>query len=119
LDQPGQRYAHHVVEIGVGEAPVQLQAREDALKEDAALSTGTRSAAAQTDRSCESVKASMAVWRCRRYQTVSNFQREPACQCIRFAACGARPCALIRPAAGERLGTQQNASTSLPIDQQG
>jgi hypothetical protein len=33
------------VEIGVGEAPVQLQAREDALKEDAALSTGTRSAA--------------------------------------------------------------------------
>jgi hypothetical protein len=44
LDQPGQRYAHRVVEIGVGEAPVQLQAREDALKEDAALSTGTRSA---------------------------------------------------------------------------
>jgi hypothetical protein len=43
LDQPGQRYAHRVVEIGVGEAPV--QAREDALKEDAALSTGTRSAA--------------------------------------------------------------------------
>jgi hypothetical protein len=61
LDQPGQRYAHRVVEIGVAEAPVQLQAREDAIEEDAALSTGTRSAAAQTDRSCESVKASMAV----------------------------------------------------------
>jgi hypothetical protein len=42
LDQPGQRYAHRVVEIGVGEAPVQLQAREDALKEDAARSRPAR-----------------------------------------------------------------------------
>jgi hypothetical protein len=52
-------------------------------------------------------------WRCRRCQTVSNFQREPACQCIRFAACGARACALIRPAVPERPGTQQNASTAF------
>ena len=32
LDQPGQRYAHRVVEIGVGEAVVQLLPREHALK---------------------------------------------------------------------------------------
>src|SRR5215469_7993119 len=38
LDQPGQCYAHRVVEVGVGEAPLQhLQARGNALKEDAAL----------------------------------------------------------------------------------
>ena len=37
LDQPGQRCAHRVVEVGIGEAAVQLQARDNALKEDAAL----------------------------------------------------------------------------------
>jgi hypothetical protein len=37
LDQPGQRCAHCVVEIGVGEATLELQARDNALKEDAAL----------------------------------------------------------------------------------
>ena len=36
LDQPGQCAAHRVVEVGVGEAVVQLQSREDALKEDPA-----------------------------------------------------------------------------------
>ena len=37
MDQPGQRCAHRVVEIGVGEAAVQLQPRDNPLKEDAAL----------------------------------------------------------------------------------
>src|SRR5215469_13733265 len=37
LDQPGQCYAHRVVDIGVGEAAVQLQPRDNPLKIDAAL----------------------------------------------------------------------------------
>jgi hypothetical protein len=37
LDQPGQRCAYRVVEIGVGEAALQLQARDNAVKEYAAL----------------------------------------------------------------------------------
>ena len=38
---------------------MQLQPRNNPFNEDAALSNGTRSAAAQTARSCESVKATM------------------------------------------------------------
>jgi len=37
LDQPGQRCAHRVVEIRVGEAALELQPRNDPLNEDAAL----------------------------------------------------------------------------------
>jgi hypothetical protein len=37
LDQPGQRCAHRVVEIGIGEVAVQSQPRDNPLKEDAAL----------------------------------------------------------------------------------
>jgi hypothetical protein len=37
LDQPDQRCVHSVVEIGVGEAAVQPQTRDNTLKEDAAL----------------------------------------------------------------------------------
>jgi hypothetical protein len=37
LDQPRQCYAHRVIKIGIGEAAVQLQARYNPLKEDAAL----------------------------------------------------------------------------------
>jgi hypothetical protein len=37
LDQPGQRCTHRVVEIGIGEAAVELQPRNDTLTEDAAL----------------------------------------------------------------------------------
>jgi hypothetical protein len=37
LDQPGQRCAHCVVEIGVGEAAEVPQPRKNPLKEDAAF----------------------------------------------------------------------------------
>jgi hypothetical protein len=37
LDQPGQRRAHCVVEIGIGEAALHLQPRNNPLNEDAAL----------------------------------------------------------------------------------
>jgi hypothetical protein len=37
LDQPSQRCAHCVVEIGIGEAAVVPQPRKNPLKEDAAL----------------------------------------------------------------------------------
>ena len=37
MDQPGQCCAHRLVQIGIGEAAVQLQPRNDSLKEDAAL----------------------------------------------------------------------------------
>jgi len=45
LDQPGQCCTHCVDEIGIAKAAVQLQAREDALKEDAAFLDRTLSAA--------------------------------------------------------------------------
>ena len=37
LDQPGQCWTHRVVEIGIGEATMQLQPRNNPLNEDAAL----------------------------------------------------------------------------------
>jgi hypothetical protein len=37
LDQPGQRCAYRLVEIGIGEAAVQLQPRNNPLNEEAAL----------------------------------------------------------------------------------
>jgi hypothetical protein len=37
LDQPGQRCVHRIVEIGISEAPVQPQTRDNTVKEDAAL----------------------------------------------------------------------------------
>jgi hypothetical protein len=37
LDQPLQRCTHRVVDIGIGEAALELQPRNNPLKEDAAL----------------------------------------------------------------------------------
>jgi len=64
--EPCQCCTHRIVKIGVGEAALQLQPRNNPLNETPRFSNGTRSEAAQTARGCESVKATMQPWSCRR-----------------------------------------------------
>jgi hypothetical protein len=60
LDQALQRQAHRVVKIGGGEVgAAELQLGDEAHEKYAAL---LKRQAAQTDRSCESVKTTIQAW---------------------------------------------------------